>query len=156
AALRAEPGREIAAFAMNTGHQLTMFATGDGLHAWPATVTPRIERDFPRRETEAYAASLQSTIGLTLPDWLQALHAASALAGIAGCIALYLVPGRRRHTGFGLAVVTLVALVANAAIAGGLSGPQDRYQSRIMWLPPFVAALAIAAIRPAAAPAFGR
>jgi heme A synthase len=133
-----------------------MFATGDGLHAWPATVTPWIERDFPRVEADAYAASRQNTAGLEPPSWLQALHTATALIGIAGCLVACVASGRRRSTASGLAWATLVALLANAAIAGGLSGPHDRYQSRIMWLPPLVAALGIAATRPAAAPAFGR
>jgi hypothetical protein len=141
---------------MNAGRQLAMSSTGDGLHAWPATVTPWVERDFPRFEAEAYAASRQNTVGLAVPRWLQTLHTASAVAGIAGCIALCIGPGRRRRVGFSLATATLVALLANAAIAGGLSGPHDRYQSRITWLPPFIAVLGIAAVRPATAPAFGQ
>jgi hypothetical protein len=36
----------------------------------------------------------------------------------------------------------LLALLGNAAITGGLSGPHDRYQSRIMWLAPLTALLA--------------
>ncbi|HET7883184.1 MAG TPA: hypothetical protein VFL55_20025 [Acetobacteraceae bacterium] len=156
AALRAEPGRELAAFVRNTGRQLTMFATGDGLHAWPATVTPWLERDFPRFEVAAYAASRQNADSLVLPNWLQALHAVTAIVGIGGCLALCVSPGGRSRAASGLAAATLVALLANAAIAGGLSGPHDRYQARIMWLPPLVAALGIAAARPATAQAFGR
>jgi hypothetical protein len=81
------------------------------------------------------------------------LHLATAIAGIAGCCAvLFLTP--RRHLATGLAAAALVALLANAAITGGLSGPHDRYQSRIMWLPPVIAILAIASLRRATAPAF--
>jgi hypothetical protein len=54
----------------------------------------------------------------------------------------------------GLAVAVVVALLANAAVTGGLSGPHERYQSRIMWLPPLAALLGIAALRRAATPAF--
>lgn len=42
AALRAEPGAELHAVLGNFLHQLTRFASGDGLEAWPTTVTPRI------------------------------------------------------------------------------------------------------------------
>ena len=45
----------------------------------------------------------------------------------------------RRHRSGGFAAAALLALLANAAITGGLSGPHDRYQSRIMWLPPLIA-----------------
>ena len=38
-------------------------------------------------------------------------------------------------------------------ITGSLSAPHDRYQSRIMWLPPFIAVLSLASLR--ARPAIG-
>lgn len=156
AALRAEPEQELAAFLRNAGRQLAMFATGDGLHPWPETVTPRIERDFPGFEARAYAASRQSSGELLVPPWLRALHAATALAGVAGCLALLPAACRRQHPVGGFAAAALVALVVNAAVAGGLSGRHDRYQSRIMWLPPLIAVLGAVALRPVAAPAFGR
>jgi drug/metabolite transporter superfamily protein YnfA len=133
AALRPEPGRELLAFARNTARQLAMFATGDGLQAWPETVTPVIARDFPQRETNAYLGARQSGGGLPIPAALQTLHVATALAGIGGCILLLCVGRRGKPSAFAAAV--LLALLANAAITGGLSGPHDRYQSRIMWLP---------------------
>jgi hypothetical protein len=41
----------------------------------------------------------------------------------------------------------LLVLPLSAAITGGLSAPHDRYQARIMWLPPFIAAVSFAALR---------
>jgi hypothetical protein len=41
----------------------------------------------------------------------------------------------------------LIALPVSAAITGGLSAPHDRYQSRIMWLPPFIAVVSLASLR---------
>jgi putative Mn2+ efflux pump MntP len=70
---------------------------------------------------------------------MQALHAGAALAGVALCIASVLFDRRRA----GLQAAVLVALLGNAMITGGLSGPHDRYQSRVMWLPAFVLALAL-------------
>jgi cyanate permease len=66
------------------------------------------------------------------------------LAGIAVCVAL--LPGalRRRDPMAGFLVAVLTALLAGAAITGGLSTPHDRYQSRLMWLPPCIGILAIA------------
>jgi hypothetical protein len=35
----------------------------------------------------------------------------------------------------------MVSLMANAAVFGGLSAPADRYQMRVIWIVPMVAAL---------------
>lgn len=150
AALRAEPGAEARAFIRNTLHQLTQFANGDGLIPWPDTVTPTINRDFPRAEAAAYATSLQTQGRLTAIDRLQGLHLAVALAGLAGCVLLLLALRQSAMTGFAASV--LLALLVNATMTGGLSGPHDRYQSRVMWLPPLITLLALAAPRPSSLP----
>ena len=150
-ALRVEPGREVLAMLHNGVEQLTRFASGDGLEAWPVEVTPWIERDFPKGEQARYAAGLQARGLLTLPPWLGALHAIVAQAGVWACIALLTPAIRRRDRTARFLLVILVALPVSAMITGGLSTPHDRYQSRIMWLPPFVAMLSAAALlrRPA-------
>jgi hypothetical protein len=155
AALHAEPSSELLAFAHNTMRQLGDFATGDGLQPWPITVTPVIRRDFPLFETSMYAASRQSAGELTVPGWMQKLHIVTALAGVAGCCAMLM--ASRHHPSSGFAAAALLALLANAAITGGLSGPHDRYQSRLMWLPPLVAVVCLASLRrPVLVPAFSR
>lgn len=146
AALRAEPGRELGAIAANAAEQLTRFASGDGLGAWPVEVTPWIDRDFPMAERTRYAAGLQARGLLTLPVWLASLHAVVSLTGVAACIGLLPLALRRRHKAAAFLLVTLIVLPASALITGGLSTPHDRYQSRIMWLPPFVAALSTIAM----------
>ena len=146
AALWAEPGRELGAVLANAAEQLTRFASGDGLEAWPTEVTPWIERDFPPAERARYAAGLQARGLLMLPPWLATLHAGVAITGIAACVALLPFALRRRHKAARLLLLTLIVLPASAMITGGLSTPHDRYQSRIMWLPPFVAALSAAAL----------
>lgn len=147
AAIWTEPGAELEAALGNTLRQLVLFGSGDGLHAWPETVSPWIHRDFPRFEQDAYAASRQSAGRVLLPDWLGALHVAAALAGIVGSLAV--LPGllRRRHPLAGVIVAALLALLVNAAITGALSGPHARYQSRVMWLPVFTLLLVLAADR---------
>ena len=50
------------------------------------------------------------------------------------------------------ALTVLLALLVNAAIAGALSNPNPRYQSRIVWLAPFVLAVAVLSGRRAAQP----
>lgn len=146
AALRAEPGTELRAFLNNTQAQLMQFATGDGLQPWPATVTPTIERDFSRSEATIYTASLQNHGTLEVGHTLQTLHLAIAVAGVIGCCTILLVAWRGHPTMARFAVAALLALLVNAAVTGGLSGPHDRYQSRIMWLPPFITLFGVIAL----------
>jgi hypothetical protein len=154
AALLAEPGTELLAFTENSARQLVRFGSGDGLHSWPETVAPRIARHFPQFENAAFNNSRQSAGALKVPGWLQTLHTAAGLAGIAGCCAL-LLAAPRRHPAATYAAIVLIALVVNAVVTGGLSGPHDRYQSRVMWLPPLVAILGAASLRRVTVPAFG-
>ena len=73
---------------------------------------------------------------------MQALHGVVAILGVIGCCAVLPIALRRRHVAAGFIIAVLLALLGNAVITGGLSGPHDRYQSRIMWLPPALALLA--------------
>jgi len=146
AALREAPGAEAHAFLRNGLSQIMRFASGDGLEPWPATVTPVIERDFPAFERSTYAAARQTKGGIAVPEWMQPLHRASAIAGVILCTAVLPIVLRRRHVASGFIVAVLLALLGNAAITGGLSGPHDRYQSRVMWLPPALALLASACL----------
>ena len=142
AALRADPGAELRAVLRNATEQLGRFESGDGLEPWPVQVTPWIERDFPAAEAAAYAAGLQARGLLALPPWLKAAHAILAMAGVAVCVLLLPLAARRRHAAAGFLTIALIVVPLSAAITGGLSTPHDRYQSRIMWLPAWVAALA--------------
>jgi len=147
AAVRAAPLVQLHALTGNVAEQLQRFASGDGLEAWPAEVTPWIERSFPRFEREAYATARQQRGSLGVPDWLARLHVLTATLGVAGC-ALLLPPAlRRRHPCAGFLILILLALPISAIITGGLSTPHDRYQARLMWLPPLVAAVSAVALR---------
>jgi len=145
-ALRAEPETELRAWLRNGIVQLGRFASGDELHAGPLTVTPWIVRDFPPFECAAYAAARQTNGRLAVPDWMQALHRVTALGGLAGCGIVLVVALRRRHVAAGFVAAVLLAVLANAFIAGGLSTPHHRYGSRVMLLAPAVAMLGGAAL----------
>jgi len=125
-----------------TLRQLAAFGTGDGLQPWPETVTPKLARVLPASELAAYGRSRQNLGTLTVPAWLRALHVAAALASVAMCPLLLAWPGVS-EAARALALATLIALPVNAAVTGALSGPHDRYQSRVMWLPLAVAACAL-------------
>ncbi len=142
AAVRAEPGAELAAALRNGARQLVLFDSGDGLQPWPDSVTPWIRRDFPRFEQLAYAASRQTTGQIVLPAWMRVLHAVTAVG--AALASLVLLPGLlyRREVLGGVVLAVLLGLVANAAVTGALSGPHARYQNRVMWLPVLAGLLA--------------
>jgi hypothetical protein len=147
AAIRTDPIGEFHAALTNTLTQLTQFASGDGFNPWPAQVSPWIARYFPAREQAAYAAARQQQGTFSVPPPLARIHQIVALAGVMACVLLLPGAWRRRSPCAGLLLAVLLVLPLSAAITGALSGPHDRYQARIMWLPPFAAAIAFAASR---------
>jgi hypothetical protein len=147
AGVRADPAGEVRAMLANTFTQIQRFDSGDGLEPWSRQVSPWIQRDFPPREQAAYAAARQQQGVLMLPARLAALHKLVSLVGTAACLRLLPLAVRRRSRCVGMLVAVLLAVPLSAAITGALSAPHDRYQSRIMWLPPFLAAVAAASLR---------
>jgi hypothetical protein len=147
AALLADPMGEITAGLANTVEQLSSFDSGDGLNPWPAQVSPWIDRYFPPREQATYAAARQQDGTLSVPPLLIRIHMIVALAGVIACLLLLPVAFRRRSACAGFLLAVLLVLPLSAAITGGLSAPHDRYQARIMWLPPFMAVVSLAALR---------
>ncbi len=146
AAALSDPVGLVRASVLNTWEQIRRFNTGDGLEAWPNHVTPWIALDFPAVEQTAYASALQQRRLLTVPPLLAMLHRATAIAGVAGCLLLLVRAVRHRAACAGFLAAALIALPLSAAITGALSTPHDRYQSRIMWLPAFVAAVSLASL----------
>jgi hypothetical protein len=146
ATLQAEPLVELRAVLDNALRQLSQFTTGAELDPWSDSVTPWIMRDFPTFEVDTYLTARQTNDVLRLPNWLVALHRATALIGVGLCGALLPIALRRRPLVGAFLALVLIAVLINALVTGGLSGPHDRYQARVMWLPPLLAALAIPAL----------
>lgn len=138
--LRDEPLAVLGHVLRDGARQLVMVATGDGLYPWPDSVTPVIHRDFPPAEARRYDAAMQTSGDALVPGWLQAVHDAALLLGVAATVGALAAALRRRHPVAALCAAVLVCLLGNAAVTGALSGPHDRYQSRVAWLPVFVAA----------------
>lgn len=135
ATVRDQPAAVLADAARNTLRQLGRFASGDGLRPWPATVTPWLVADFPKFEQRAYEAARQTRGLALLPGWMGWLHWSAELAAALGCVVLLPWLWRRDRALGGAVLACLFALGVNAAVTGALSGPHDRYQSRVMWLP---------------------
>jgi hypothetical protein len=151
------------AAAANTIRQLLSARIGDTLRPdhLAATVGWQLDRVFPPAERERFAASLQSRGELPagaapflLPHLPVLLLSAAALP-----LAVRRAWRDRNARLLGLLLCVGVAVLANAAVLGALSGPHDRYGARVAWLLPLAALLAwrpggigVRASRPAVAP----
>jgi hypothetical protein len=134
----------------NAVRQFATFGTGDGLLPWIGDPGPEplITQHFPDELADYRAARQQA--GLLLDDLapLRPLHMALVWLGV---LVLPAVAWLSRHDlrALALCVLVLGAAAGNAAVTGGLSGVNERYQSRIAWLLAFVpATIAPAAWRP--------
>jgi hypothetical protein len=146
--LAEHPGGVAKAVLSNTAIQFLLLGIGDELQPRRATPGPEplIERFFPA-EHDAYVNARQQRGTLErLAQGLVPLHTALTMLAMLALL-LLAVAGWRSRTGPALATLVLVAMVANAAFAGGLSGPAERYQARLGWLPVFALGLGYAARR---------
>jgi hypothetical protein len=155
--LRGRPLQVAEAMLRNTLAQLVTATAGDTLVAdhLRAAVRPRIAEAFPARELAAYDAALQSRGALpeAAAPFLRP-HAPVLLLGAAlAAFAWWRAARQRDLRRLGLVVGVLVGVTANAFATGALSKPHLRYEARILWLMPVVAALALLPRRVAAAPA---
>ncbi len=154
--LRERPAAALATSTVATLRQLAMTRSGDGLEPWPKQVTPWIERDFPPAEAERYRAARQQAGALGVASWMQTAHQVTILVGIALAPVLAFVWRHRRPLAARLLLLSVLVLPLSAAITGALSGPHDRYQARIAFLPALVCAFACCARPPRAEAPDGR
>ena len=137
AIIAAYPVEVLRAAAANTLRQLARIQVGDALTPdhLDVAVLPRIELYFPKAEARRFEAALQPQgllAGVATP--FAALHAVFLVVGAVAGVGIALRQWRTNPALATLAVLSLVALLANAFATGALSGPHDRYQARIAWL----------------------
>ena len=137
---------QIAAGLRNSVRQLVTF--GVSKRSFPAIVKavpplPQIEEQLGAAALTAYRGSLQAKGELGF-DWYDRVYTSVV---IISCLSLawMLTRAFRRGDGFN-SVNTFVFLiiggvVANAIVLGSLSGVEDRYQARVIWLLPLSAML---------------
>lgn len=124
--------------------QLIQARAADGMIAYPARtgVFKQIHQHFPIGSV-AFDASLQERGALQglaiVPD-----RAIALLALLTTPFILWGAIRRHDRRMTGLVLMVLGALVTNAAVCGILSGPVDRYQSRVLWLLPLLGLIAVA------------
>lgn len=126
--------------AMGASDQLLRFATGDGLTPeYAKMVAPYLNGIFPSEVAESILASRQAT-GTLLVEQFRHLHFVVLAACLAFCTLCAAFWWRALPKPLRLFYVYLpLAILWNAAVTGGLSGPFDRYLGRIIWIIPLVA-----------------
>ena len=139
-ALRADPLGELWAALVNAASQAARFGLDDFVLGRGAAVTPT---DY----TFVYLPLAPSAVwGLGTFSAIVYGGAALALAVLATLWRCGRLATRERQ----MVLFVLVALLLNAAICGALSGPHPRYQARVVWLLPLLAAAL--SLSPRAAP----
>jgi len=135
------PAQQIEAALADTAEQLVMVASGEGVITSIWHTYGIIDRYLPSIGPVMRAARQQH--GELSFDTLNALHVPVALMSM---LALPWMIWFGRRNDFsdlaGLATTVAIALLANAAVCGALSGPHDRYGARIVWIATFALALA--------------
>jgi hypothetical protein len=124
--------------------QIVRSRTADGMTPYSPNmqVAQQIQTHFPRWEA-AFQSSREQRGTLQMlsvaPDRLFAL-----IVALLSPLILGRALRRGDDTMVGLVAIVIVTVVANAAICGILSGPVDRYESRVLWLLPLLGLLALA------------
>ena len=136
------PLLQLRAAAKNMVAQFVHFGTGDQIEPQEWVLSPVLTRYIPLQMKGYYAARQQrGEIRFRAISDLDIAVATISLVGIATLLWWFL---RARQFDAALFhAFVLAALIGNAAICGILSGPHDRYQSRLVWLAPFAVMLTV-------------
>jgi hypothetical protein len=132
--LTAYPGAQLSAAIKATAQQFVRVATGYGIRTDIWHTHWIIEKFAPHAAPAMKAAHQQrGELDFTPINRLQVPVAWASMLLLLGVIAL--AARRREYAGIGdLAVVVALAILANAAVCGALSNPNDRYGARMVWL----------------------
>jgi hypothetical protein len=140
--LTAYPAAQVKAALAATAQQLVRVATGYGVHTeiWHSAwiIETMAPASFP-----AMKAARQQRGELSFTA-INHLHVPVAWGSMLLLVAVLALAARRREfAGLGeLAAVVALAILANAAVCGALSNPNDRYGARMVWLATLVVLLA--------------
>lgn len=145
ATLARYPGQHLATALRAVLRQLVQVRTGEGVNPHDTAHAVQVLERYAPEAMPRFAAARQQQ---NLFDFtgFNLLHVPVALIGLTALPVILVAAWRRRVApqAAALTLTALLALLANAAIFGALSNPNDRYQSRIAWLAPL--ALGVAAM----------
>ena len=136
---------------LNTGEQMLKVDTGENTDHPSLTHTYGIFRDYLRQQLKPMEAARQQQSAITFGP-VNLIHVPVALISTALVfVALAAAIFRRRMDDVTLLTATVcLAMLGNAVICGVISGPHDRYGSRLVWITTL--AVMIAASAPNASP----
>jgi hypothetical protein len=135
ATLRTYPRQQLTKSASNFWQQLTTYYLGafdssDYITADIGNVLPGASPTY--LNTRQAKATLPTDAFSTIQQW-------TVIRSLLVIIALTTFTWRRSPRLAGLTIVIIFTVISNAFITGVLSGIDDRYQSRVIWLIPFLA-----------------
>jgi hypothetical protein len=117
--------------------QFWMFRTGDGYFPQQEVLDPEF-RNFLPRQYKHYLEARQQRGVLRFAD-VNVVHYTLALLSLIWlAFVLRSAVRRRQWERAALPAFVFLALIGNALVCGLFSGPHDRYQSRLIWLPALV------------------
>ncbi|MGX9964068.1 hypothetical protein ACVFYP_12110 [Roseomonas sp. F4] len=152
ATLKAYPAEVALAGLRNTLAQLGLMRVGDTLVPDHLTASARraIAGHFPAEELGQFdaGAQMRGDLPTLAAPWLRPHLPILAVALAAALWLGWRAARGRDRARLALLGFVLVALLANAAVAGALSKPHHRYQARIIWLLPLAVALVAIPRRP--------
>ena len=141
------PWTQLKAAVADTIRQFVMFRTGDQIEPQEWVLVVPLDRLVPQ-QVDAYLHARQQRGQIRF----LAINAVDGTVGVLSllglCVLLWRSARRRDWNGLVLPAFIALALVGNAAICGVFSGPHNRYQSRVIWLPTFVLLLSVAQSAP--------
>lgn len=141
--LIAYPGQHLSTATAATLKQLTMMATGEGVHNDLMHTHRIIERYLPQQAI-FMQTSRQHRGALSFTE-INRIHEPAALASLLliAAIVTYALWRREIDDIALLSATALLAILGNAFVCAVLSGPHDRYGSRLAWVATFAALVAL-------------
>lgn len=138
--LKRYPLQSLAGGLWGSFRQFLMFRTGDGVEPQEWVLNPLFMAFMPR-QYKPYLAARQQRGVLRFPA-VNVVHYPLALFSQVWLgVVLWRAAKRRRWNMAALPAFVLAALIGNALVCGMFSGPHDRYQSRLAWVPTLVVLL---------------
>jgi hypothetical protein len=137
ATLHTYPRAVLSIAAANFWQQLNAFEIGFDANGW---MVRQLDEVIPSQKAR-FLQSRQAINGLPF-DFISMVQYWTVVASLAVIVIFGILLWRRWTTRLvGLAVVIIPAVLANALVTGVLSTVEDRYQSRVIWLMPFLAVM---------------
>ena len=132
--LRRYPLTSLATGLWGSFRQFFMFRTGDGISPQQWILDPEFQNFMPRQYAH-YLKGRQQQDAVRFESVNVVQYPLALLAQVWLGILLWKAVKHRRWNRAALPAFVFLALLGNALVCGLFSGPHDRYQSRLIWVP---------------------